>query len=216
MICRGTFEGREVLGMRLNWHKRYITLGPVATVLGLAFKLYDPDHLLGEREELGITRRADPDQSAGRRDRPPASAGDAGVSERPELGPRRLHSDRLRHRRRDLGQGWKMLMTALAAGRGISLPSLSAAGAALPRAPPAPMRASANSSMPIGKFEGIQERLARIAATAYLLDAARRLTCAGLDHGHHPAVIAAIMKPHATERMRIASTTPWTSTAARR
>src|SRR5205814_1416505 len=103
-----------------------------------------------------------------------------------------------------LGQGWKMLMTALAAGRGISLPSLSAAGAAYAAGTTgAYARIRVQFNGPIGKFEGIEEPLARIAATAYLLDAARRLTCAALNEGHHPAVISGIMKLHATERMRI-------------
>ncbi len=104
-----------------------------------------------------------------------------------------------------LGQGWKMLMTALAAGRGISLPSLSAAGAAYAaRTSGAYARIREQFGISIGKFEGIEEPLARIAGTAYLLDAARRLTCAALNQGHHPAVISGIMKLHATERMRIA------------
>ena len=104
-----------------------------------------------------------------------------------------------------LGQGWKMLMTALAAGRGISLPSLSAAGAAYAaRTTGAYARIREQFNVPIGKFEGIEEPLARIAGTAYLLDAARRLTCAALNQGHHPAVISGIMKLHATERMRVA------------
>ena len=104
-----------------------------------------------------------------------------------------------------LGQGWKMLMTALAAGRGISLPSLSAAGAAYAaRTTGAYARIREQFNVPIGKFEGIEEPLARIAGTAYLLDAARRLTCAALNQGHHPAVISGIMKLQATERMRIA------------
>jgi acyl-CoA dehydrogenase len=103
-----------------------------------------------------------------------------------------------------LGQGWKMLMTALAAGRGISLPSLSAAGAAYAaRTTGAYARIREQFNVPIGKFEGIEEPLARIAGTAYLLDAARRLTCAALNQGHHPAVISGIMKLHATDRMRI-------------
>ena len=100
IICKGNFEGREVLGLRLNWHKRYITLGPVATLLGLAFKAYDPDHLVGIAGRTRHHRGADPDPSARRRDRPSPSAGDAGVPERPELGPRCLHSDGLHHRRR--------------------------------------------------------------------------------------------------------------------
>src|SRR5260370_15594119 len=103
-----------------------------------------------------------------------------------------------------LGRGWKMLMTALAAGRGISLPSLSAAGAAYAaRTTGAYARIREQFNVPIGKFEGVQEPLARIAGTAYLLDAARRLTCAALNQGHHPAGISGIMKLHATERMPI-------------
>ena len=104
-----------------------------------------------------------------------------------------------------VGKGWKMLMSALAAGRGISLPSLSAAGAAFTaHTSPAPMRASASSSTCRSRsFEAIQERLGRMAATAYLLDAARRMTCAALDDGHHPAVVTAIMKAQATDRMRV-------------
>ena len=102
-----------------------------------------------------------------------------------------------------IGQGWKMLMGALAAGRGISLPSLSAAGAAFAaRTTGAYARIREQFNVPIGKFEGVAECLARIAGTAYLLDAARRMTCAALDMGHHPAVISGIMKLHATERMR--------------
>ena len=99
IICKGNFEGKEVLGLRLNWHKRYITLGPVATLLGLAFKAYDPDHLVGTRRRARHHRGADPDPSARRQHRPSPSAGDAGVPERPELGQGRLHSARLHHRR---------------------------------------------------------------------------------------------------------------------
>ena len=104
VVCRGTFDGSEVLGIRLNWHKRYITLGPIATVLGLAFKLRDPDHLIGERDDVGITLALVPDQPARHQHRPPPSAGDAGFSERAELGPRRVHSDGPRHRRRRTGR----------------------------------------------------------------------------------------------------------------
>jgi acyl-CoA dehydrogenase len=206
VVCRGAFEGREVLGLRLNWHKRYITLGPVASVFGLAFKLFDPDHLLGAETERGITVALIPTTlpgvEIGRRHLPALQAFQNGPNWGRDVfipldfiigGPERI------------GQGWKMLMTALAAGRGISLPSLSAAGAALAaRTTGAYARIREQFHVSIGKFEGIQEHLARIAATAYLLDAARRLTCAGLDQGHHPAVIAAIMKSQATERMRTA------------
>ncbi|WP_431201701.1 acyl-CoA dehydrogenase [Bradyrhizobium betae] len=206
IICKGVFEGREVVGLRLNWHKRYITLGPVATLLGLAFKAYDPDHLVGSREELGITVALIPTHLPG-----------------VEIGHRHLPSMQVfqngPNRGRDvfipldyviggqerLGQGWKMLMTALAAGRGISLPSLSAAGAAYAaRTTGAYARIREQFGISISKFEGVEEPLARIVATAYQLDAARRLTCAALNAGVHPAVISGIMKLHATERMRTA------------
>ncbi|MGE3150737.1 MAG: acyl-CoA dehydrogenase [Pseudorhodoplanes sp.] len=204
VVCRGTYKGEEVVGLRLNWHKRYITLGPIATVLGLAFKCYDPDHILGTEEDLGITVALVPTDtpgvSIGRRHLPSYQVFQNGPNWGHDVfipldhiigGPERV------------GQGWKMLMSALAAGRGISLPSLSAAGTAFAaRTSGAYARIREQFNIPIGKFEGIAEPLGRIAATAYLLDAARRLTCAGLDQGHHPAVISAIMKLHATERMR--------------
>src|SRR6188472_240234 len=204
IICKGHFDGKEVLGMRLNWHKRYITLGPVATLLGLAFKAYDPDHLVGSQDELGISVALIPTDLAGveigRRHLPSMQVF--------QNGPNKGHDvfipmDYIIGGQERLGQGWKMLMTALAAGRGISLPSLSAAGAAYAaRTSGAYARIREQFGISIGKFEGIEEPLARIAGTAYLLDAARRLTCAALNQGHHPAVISGIMKLHATERMR--------------
>src|SRR5262249_55417067 len=104
------------------------------------------------------------------------------------------------------GKGWKMLMSALAAGRGISLPSLSAAGTAFAaHTTGAYARIREQFHVPIGRFEAIQERLGRMPATAYLVDAARRLTCAGIDRGHKPAVVTAIMKEQATERLRVAA-----------
>jgi acyl-CoA dehydrogenase len=206
IICKGNFEGRDVLGLKLNWHKRYITLGPVATLLGLAFKAYDPDHLVGQQEELGITVALIPTDlpgvEIGRRHLPAMQVF--------QNGPNWGHDvfiplDYIIGGQERLGEGWKMLMTALAAGRGISLPSLSAAGAAYAaRTTGAYARIREQFGISISKFEGVEEPLARIAATAYLLDAARRLTCAALNQGHHPAVISGIMKLQATERMRIA------------
>ncbi|MBC7586028.1 MAG: acyl-CoA dehydrogenase, partial [Tardiphaga sp.] len=206
IICKGTFEGREVLGLRLNWHKRYITLGPVATLIGLAFKAYDPDHLVGTEDELGITVALIPSHldgvEIGRRHLPSMQVF--------QNGPNKGHDvfipmDYIIGGQERLGQGWKMLMSALAAGRGISLPSLSAAGAAYAaRTTGAYARIREQFNIPIGRFEGIEEPLARIAGTAYLLDASRRMTCTALNLGHHPAVISGIMKLHATERMRTA------------
>jgi acyl-CoA dehydrogenase len=206
IICKGNFEGREVLGLKLNWHKRYITLGPVATLLGLAFKAYDPDHLVGNTEELGITVALIPTHlpgvEIGRRHLPAMQVFQNGPNRGRDVF---IPLDYVIGGEARLGQGWKMLMTALAAGRGISLPSLSAAGAAFAaRTSGAYARVREQFGISIAKFEGIEEPLARIAATAYLLDAARRLTCAALNKGHHPAVISGIMKLQATERMRIA------------
>jgi acyl-CoA dehydrogenase len=206
IICKGNFEGREVLGLKLNWHKRYITLGPVATLLGLAFKAYDPDHLVGNEEDLGITVALIPTHlegvEIGHRHLPAMQVFQNGPNFGRDVF---IPMDYIIGGQERLGQGWKMLMTALAAGRGISLPSLSAAGAAYAaRTTGAYARIREQFGISISKFEGVQEPLARIAGTAYLLDAARRLTCAALNQGHHPAVISGIMKLHATERMRIA------------
>jgi acyl-CoA dehydrogenase len=205
IICKGTFEGEEVLGLRLNWHKRYITLGPVATLLGLAFKAYDPDHLVGDRDELGISVALIPTHlpgvTIGHRHLPAMQVFQNGPNWGRDVF---IPLDYIIGGKERLGQGWKMLMTALAAGRGISLPSQSAAGAAYAaRTAGAYARIREQFGISISKFEGIEEPLARIAATAYLLDAARRLTCAALNAGHHPAVISGIMKLQATERMRV-------------
>ncbi|MBR1202727.1 MULTISPECIES: acyl-CoA dehydrogenase [unclassified Bradyrhizobium] len=205
IICKGNFEGREVLGLKLNWHKRYITLGPVATLLGLAFKAYDPDHLVGSEDELGITVALIPTHlpgvSIGQRHLPAMQVFQNGPNWGRDVF---IPLDYIIGGQERLGQGWKMLITALAAGRGISLPSLSAAGAAYAaRTTGAYARIREQFGISISKFEGIEEPLARIAGTAYLLDAARRLTCAALNEGRHPAVISGIMKLHATERMRI-------------
>src|SRR5436853_326735 len=206
VICKGTFESREVIGLKLNWHKRYITLGPVSTLLGLAFKAYDPDHLVGPEEDLGITVALIPTHlpgvEIGKRHLPAMQVFQNGPNWGRDVF---IPLDYIIGGKERFGQGWKMLMTALAAGRGISLPSLSAAGAAYAaRTTGAYARIREQFGISISKFEGIEEPLARIAGIAYQLDAARRLTCAALNQGHHPAVISGIMKLHATERLRIA------------
>ena len=205
VVCRGKWQGREVLGIRLNWHKRYITLAPVATVLGLAFKLSDPDHLIGSHESLGITVALVPTDlpgvEIGRRHLPALHMFQNGPTWGRDVF---IPMDHVIGGIEQAGKGWKMLMTALAAGRGISLPSLAAAGTAFAaHVCGAYARIREQFHLPIGRFEAIEERLGRIAATCYLLDAARRLTCAAIDHGHKPAVIAAIMKQQATERLRV-------------
>ncbi|MDP1626267.1 acyl-CoA dehydrogenase [Parvibaculum sp.] len=206
VVCRGTFNGMEVVGIRLNWNKRYITLAPVATVLGLAFKLSDPDRLLGGDEEPGITVAlvpADlPGVTTGRRHLPSFQMFQNGPTQGDDVF---IPLDYVIGGAAQVGKGWKMLMSALAAGRGISLPSLSAAAAAFSaRTTGAYARVREQFNLPVGKFEGVQARLGHIAGTAYLLDAGRRLTCAGLDEGRKLAVISAIMKMQATNRMRTA------------
>jgi acyl-CoA dehydrogenase len=203
-VCKRTVDGEEILGIELNWSKRYITLSPVATVLGLAFKLYDPDHLLGEEEERGITVALVPTDlpgvETGRRHIPAFQMFLNGPTEGKDVF---ISFDHIIGGQDQIGKGWPMLMSALAAGRGVSLPSLSASATALcARTTGAYARIRKQFKIPIGKFEGIQERLGPLAANAYLLDAARRLTCAGLDQGHNLSVISAIMKVHATYMMR--------------
>ena len=205
VVCRGSFEGQDVLGIRIDWHKRYITLGPIATVLGLAFKLRDPEHLIGTRDDIGITLALVPTHlpgvSIGRRHLPSMHVFQNGPNWGHDVF---IPMDNVIGGINQVGKGWKMLMSALAAGRGISLPSLSAAGAAYAaNVTGAYARIREQFHVSISKFEAIQERLGRMAATAYLLDAARRMTCAALDGGHRPAVVTAIMKAQTTERMRI-------------
>jgi acyl-CoA dehydrogenase len=205
VVTFGEWQGERVLGIRLNWHKRYITLGPVATILGLAFKLSDPENLLGGKEDIGITVALVPTDlpgvEIGRRHLPAMQAFMNGPNEGHDVF---IPLDNIIGGRDRVGQGWRMLMSALAAGRGISLPSQSAAAAAFAAyTTGAYARVRQQFHVPIAEFEGVQEKLARIAGNAYLLDAARKLTCAGLDMGHHPAVISSVMKLHATERMRV-------------
>lgn len=204
VVCRGNWQGEEVLGLRLNWAKRYITLGPVATVLGLAFRMLDPDGLLGDEENLGITCALIPTNlpgvEIGRRHIPSAQMF--------QNGPNQGHDvfvplDHIIGGPENAGQGWTMLMSALAAGRGISLPSLSAAACAVAaHSSGAYSRIREQFGIPVSEFGGIQRRLGRLASGTYALDAARRLTCAGLDEGRKLAVISAIMKSNATYRMR--------------
>lgn len=206
VVEKGRWKGKTVLGIRLNWNKRYITLAPVATVLGLAFKLYDPDGLLGAKKELGITVALVPTNlkgvETGRRHLPALQGFLNGPTRGRDVF---IPLDHIIGGKREAGRGWQMLMKALAAGRGISLPSLSAAGAALAaRTGGAYARIRRQFGLPVGEFEGVQEKLGYLAANAYLVDAARRLTCAGLDQGRKLAVISAIMKLHATERLRTA------------
>jgi acyl-CoA dehydrogenase len=204
VVCKGVHEGREVLGIRLTWEKRYITLGPVATLLGLAFKLFDPDKLLGDKEECGITLALIPTShkgvNIGRRHIPLSSAFQNGPNSGKDVF---IPMSWIIGGEAMVGKGWRMLVECLAAGRSISLPSLSmAAGKMSSRATGAYARVRSQFKTPIGKFEGVEEPLARIGGNTYRMDATRRMTMAALDLGEKPSVISAICKYHMTEGMR--------------
>jgi acyl-CoA dehydrogenase len=205
VICRSVWEGRETLGMRLDWDKRYATLAPVATVIGLAFKLHDPDHLLGDREDLGITCALIPAHLPG-----------VEIGERhdplgvPFLnGPTRGHGvfvplDAIIGGPAMAGQGWRMLMESLAAGRSISLPALAAGAAQIStRVTGAYATVREQFGMSIGGFEGIEEKLGPIGGFTYLMNAARTLTAAAVDAGEKPSVLSAVAKAYMTEFMRV-------------
>ncbi|CUJ88043.1 Acyl-CoA dehydrogenase%2C short-chain specific [Achromobacter xylosoxidans] len=206
VVCRQVVDGRELIGVRLNWHKRYITLGPVATVLGLAFKMSDPDGILGGGpRDIGISVALVPTDAPGveigRRHLPAMQVFQNGPNRGRDVF---VPLDALIGGVERAGHGWQMLMSALAAGRGISLPSLSAAACVMSaHATGMYARVREQFGIPVGKFEGVQEKLASLAGNAYLVEAARRLTCAALNQGVKPAVVSGIMKYHATERMRI-------------
>ncbi|HET7728913.1 MAG TPA: acyl-CoA dehydrogenase, partial [Usitatibacter sp.] len=204
IVCRGMHEGREVLGIRLTWEKRYITLAPVATILGLAFKLYDPDRLLGGEEELGITLALIPTAhkgvEIGRRHIPLSAAFQNGPTWGKDVF---VPLDWVIGGQAQVGKGWRMLVECLAAGRSISLPSMAmAAGKLGSRATGAYARVRTQFRTSIGRFEGVEEPLARIGGNTYLMDATRRMTMVALDMGEKPSVISAICKYHMTERMR--------------
>lgn len=201
IVCRQTLNGVDTLGIRLNFNKRYITLAPIATVIGLAFKLYDPDHLLGEHEVLGITcalvPRNTPGIMIGRRHFPlncaflngPIHGKDVFISLDSIIGGTDM-----------IGHGWRMLVECLATGRAISLPSTVMGGAKVSvYASGAYARIRRQFGMAIARFEGIEEALTRIAGYTYLVDATRSFTIAAVDAGEKPAVPSAISKYHCTE-----------------
>ncbi len=208
VVCKGMWQGKETLGMRVTWDKRYITLGPVATLLGLAFRLYDPEKLLGAqfdgREDLGITCALVPTDTPGvnigRRHLPLNAAFQNGPNSGHEVF---MPLEWIIGGRDYAGKGWMMLMNCLAAGRAISLPTSSVGGAkAMARYTGAYARVRSQFKTPIGKLEGVEDALGRIAANAYMMDAGRIMTAGAVDAGEKPSVISAIMKLHMTERVR--------------
>jgi acyl-CoA dehydrogenase len=201
VICKGTFEGKEIIGIRLNWDKRYITLAPIATVLGLAFKLYDPEHLIGDKDERGITAALIPTSlpgiTIGRRHFPLNTPFQNGPTQGKDVfvpvdyiigGPERA------------GQGWKMLVELLAAGRAVVLPANSMGGSKTATyASGAYARIRNQFNLPISRFEGVGEALARMAGYTYILTAGVSVTATALGRGEKPAVPSAILKYHCTE-----------------
>ena len=204
IICKGQWQGEEVIGLRLNWEKRYITLGPVATLLGLAFKAYDPEHLLGEEEDLGISLALVPTDTPGveigRRHLPLGAAFMNGPNSGKDVF---IPLDYLIGGQEMLGKGWMMLMNCLSVGRSISLPAVGTGAAkftSLTTGQYSQVREQFN--VPLSAFEGIQEALARIGGNAWLMDSARILTANAVDLGEKPSVLSAILKYHLTERGR--------------
>jgi acyl-CoA dehydrogenase len=203
-VTKGRHEGKDVTGIRLSWDKRYITLGPNATLVGLAFRLMDPDNLLGRGADIGITvalvPASHPGVNIGRRHLPSGSAFPNGPNWGKDVF---IPMDWIIGGEKMVGQGWRMLMECLAAGRAISLPSSSAAGAkSLLRNTSAYARVRKQFDLPIGKMEGLEEPLARMVETAYVNEAARGVTASMVGRGEKPSVISAIMKYQSTERMR--------------
>jgi acyl-CoA dehydrogenase len=204
VICREVRGGREVLGMRLNFDKRYITLAPVATVVGLAVRLYDPDGLLGGAEDLGISLALVPRDTSGLE----IGARHFALNIPFLNGPVRgkdvfVPMDAIIGGQAMVGKGWRMLVEALSVGRGITLPSSSTGGMKMGAlATGAYARIRKQFNMPIGRFEGVEEALARIAGRTYAVSALSRMTASAVDLGEKPAVPSAIAKYHATEMAR--------------
>lgn len=205
IVCKGKWKGKTVVGIKLTFKKRYITLAPIATVVGLAFRLQDPDNLLDMgQEDIGITCALLPRDTKGMRignrhdpmgvpfPNGPVEGEDVFIPIEYVIGGMD-----------GLGKGWRMLMECLSAGRGISLPSLSVGAAQMSlRATSAYSLVREQFGLNIGRFEGIRERLVRVTSNAYAMNATRLLTCGAIDAGEKPSVLSGIAKAYLTEGMR--------------
>ncbi|WEM43304.1 acyl-CoA dehydrogenase [Photobacterium sp. DA100] len=204
VVCYDEYQGEQVLGIRVSWNKRYITLAPVATVLGLAFKLHDPDGLIGDKKELGITCALIPADHPG-----------VEIGERHDPlnlafmnGPTRgndvfIPMDWVIGGQDYVGRGWRMLVECLSAGRGISLPALgTAVGHLTARTTGAYAYVRKQFGMSIGNFEGVAQAMGRIGGFTYMLEASRTLTTTSLDMDETPGIVTAIAKYHMTEMAR--------------
>ncbi|MEO7775483.1 MAG: acyl-CoA dehydrogenase [Steroidobacteraceae bacterium] len=208
IVCRGTYEGRELLGLRLNFSKRYITLAPIATVVGLAFRLFDPDKLIGDKADIGITcaliARDTPGIQIGRRHFPINIPFQNGPIQGTDVF---VPLDCIIGGTATAGQGWKMLIEQLSVGRCISLPS-SATGGALAAvwATGAYARIRKQFNTPVGRFEGVEQVIARMVGMSYTMNAGRCVTVGAIDAGEKPSVPSAMLKYHVTEMGRQVST----------
>ncbi len=205
VVCYGEYEGAQVLGLRMNFSKRWITLAPIATVVGLAFKLYDPDGLLGDKDkiEYGITCALIPASHAGVKIGARHYPGSPFMNGTVEGEDVFIPIDWIIGGQENAGKGWRMLMECLGVGRGISLPALATAAGEMSYLTVgafAKIRQQFNIS--VGKFEGVQEATSEIASDAYMLEAFRYLVTCGLNQGGTPAVMTAMAKYYATETMR--------------
>ncbi len=204
VVCRGKWNGKQITGIRLNWEKRYITLAPVATVLGLAFKLYDPDHLIGDVGEYGITAALIPTDTpgvtVGRRHLPLTIAFQNGPTSGKDVF---VPLDYIIGGQEMAGKGWKMLVELLSVGRAITLPSSAAGGSqSAVYAAGAYTMIRKQFNAPVAKFDGVGEALTRIAGHTYIMNAAVSITSGAIDQGEKPAVPSAILKYHCTEMGR--------------
>ena len=204
VVCKGKWNGKTITGIKLNWSKRYITLAPIATVLGLAFKLYDPDHLIGDDDEYGITAALIPTDiegvEVGRRHNPLSIAFQNGPTKGTDVF---VPLDFIIGGPEMAGKGWKMLVELLSVGRAITLPSTASGGgqaASYATGAYATIRKQFNTS--IANFEGVGEALTRIAGYSYIMNAAVSVTSGAIDQGEKPAVPSAILKYHCTELSR--------------
>ncbi len=207
VVCKEEWNGKKTLGVKLTFEKRYITLAPVATVVGLAFHLKDPDGLLGDDVKEGITLALIPRETAGmqlgERHDPIGIAFMNGTIKGKDVF---IPLDHLIGGKEYIGHGWRMLMEALSAGRGISLPSLAVGGTQFcTRVSTAYTTVRQQFGLPINRFEGIRERMARMAASSYYLTATRNLTCGAIDDGAKPSVVSAIAKAYLTADLRTAA-----------
>jgi acyl-CoA dehydrogenase len=204
IVCEGEWNGAKVLGVRMNFEKRYITLAPVASIIGLAFRLYDPNGLLSDEKDRGITLalipRNTPGMDIGRRHFPLNCVFQNGPIYGKDVF---LPLSQLIGGEDFIGHGWRMLVECLSVGRAITLPSTSTGASKLGAVVTgAYARIRKQFGLSIGRFEGVEEALARIAGNAYACSALSQATAAAVDRGEKPAVPSAIAKYHCTEMAR--------------